>query len=152
MIKRKKSSSRLKSKKDDIGYALELKFTQEELNREGNGNTLRRYLDYRLRKELNYPTKKQTPHVKRIQSILQTKPKWDAVTRSFVVYYCRKHNFYPDLATIRNKCSQRNCFHLYPERKKEIIVKTMNEALALKRTIGCVRIEQIPAGYRVTVH
>ncbi|MGF3573564.1 MAG: hypothetical protein ACQXXG_09130 [Candidatus Bathyarchaeia archaeon] len=152
MAKRKKPLSLLKTKRDDAGYILELRCTQEELNREGNGNTLRRYLDDRLRKELNYPAKEQTRHVKRIRSVLHIEPKWDAATRNFIVYHCRKHNFYPDSTTIKNKCSQYNCFHLYPQRKKEIIVKTLNEALALKRIIDSVQIEQIPAGFRVTVH
>ncbi|MEM4736463.1 MAG: hypothetical protein QXD41_01185 [Nitrososphaeria archaeon] len=137
---------------DDAGYTLELRYTQEEMNREGNGNTLRRYLDDRLRKELNYPTKEQMRHVKRIRSILHMEPRWDPATRNFIVYHCRKHNFYPDSTTIKNKCFQRNCSHLYPQRKKEIIVKTLNEALALKKTIDSVQIEQIPAGFRVTVH
>lgn len=149
MAKRRRAFISRESKKDSIGYTFELKCTQEELNREGNGNTLRRYLDDRLRKELKYPTKEQKAHLKRIQSILRMEPKWDTATRSFIVYYCRKHNFYPDLITIKNKCSQRNCFYLYPERKKEIIVKTLNEALALKRNVGCVYIKQVPAGYRV---
>jgi hypothetical protein len=152
MAKRKKPSSILKTKSDDTGYILELRCTQEELNREGNGNTLRRYLDDRLRKELGYPKKKQTHHLKRIHSILHTEPKWDSVNQSFILYHCIKHNFYPDSATIKKKCSKRNCFHLYAQRKKEIIVKTLNEALALKRTIGNVQIQQISAGYRVTVH
>jgi hypothetical protein len=151
MTKRKKPPSLLKTKRDDAHYIFELKCTQEELNREGHGNTLRRYLDDRLRKELNHPTKEQLRHVKRIQSILHTGPKWDAITQSFIVYHCRKHNFYPDSTTIQTKCSQRNCTHLYPQRKKEIIVKTLNEALTLERTIGNVWIEQIPTGYRVTV-
>jgi len=152
MAKTKKPWSPLKTRRDDAGYILEVRCTQEELKREGNGNTLRRYLDDRLRKELGYPTKKRTHNLKRIHSILHIEPKWDSVNQSFILYHCRKHNFYPDSTTIKNKCSQRNCLHLYPQRKKEIIVKTLNEALALKKTIGNVQIEQISAGYRVTVH
>jgi hypothetical protein len=153
MAKRKKTQKKplsLKTKRDEAGYIFELRCTQEELNREGNGNTLRRYLEDRLRKELGHPTKK-TYNLKRIHSILNIEPRWDPVNHSFILYYCRKHNFYPDSATIKNKCSQRDCIHLYPHRKKEIIVKTLTEALNLKKAISNIQIEQISAGYRVTV-
>jgi hypothetical protein len=59
MTKKRKPPSLLKKKKDEEGYILELELTQEALNREGYGNTLGRYRDDKLRKELNYLQRKK---------------------------------------------------------------------------------------------
>jgi hypothetical protein len=151
MTKQKNSAwSSLRRKKDEAMHVLEIKFTQETLNRD-EGNTMRRYLDNKLRKELNYPPRKQFCHVKSKQSSVNTSPKWDASIQSFIVYHCTYHRFDLDDTTIETKCFQRNCGHLTTQRKKEIMVKTLREALALKKRTKDVQIEQTPSGYLLRV-
>lgn len=151
MNKSKKVIGTRKAKCNNINYIFKEKYAQEKSNRDENENILLRYLDYLLKKELNHPGQ-QTNNIKRVSSIVKMELRWDSVTRNFIVYYCRKHNFYPDSTTIKNKCAQNKCFHLYPRRKKEIIVKSLKEALLLKGTIDTVQIEQNPSGFRVIAY
>lgn len=137
-----------KSKRDEKLRKLELKHLQEELQRD-EGNTLRRYLDKKLRKELCMPVRRKLRNSK-IEASSQLSPRWDKTRQIFIVYHCAYHDFYPRPNIIQTKCLKFNCTHLTLQKKKEIVVKTLQEAIDFKNRFGAIRIEQRKSGYRLT--
>jgi hypothetical protein len=128
---------------------LELRAIEDELSRDG-GNTLRRYLDDNLRKELGLPAKKRK-NLTHAARKMQEKgfPRWNDSLQSFMVYHCGLHGFDPDPATIAGKCFERECEHLKLDKRKEITVTTLSEALTIKSQINSIYIEETKTGFRI---
>ena len=139
----------IRMKNDEALRKLELDAIKDELSRDC-GNTLRRYLDDNLRRELGLPPSKQKSSLHMTRK-LETRAfsKWDDSLQSFVVYHCDFHGFDPDPATIVNKCFERKCEHLRHDKRKEILVMTLNEALIIKNQTDGIYIEETKTGFRV---
>jgi hypothetical protein len=127
---------------------LELKFIREALDRD-QGNTMRRYLDPKLRKELGLPPRKQHHPltIKPVGSVMF--PRWDPSARFCIVYHCKSHGFDPDQATIRSKCLVRNCLNLILQKRSELRVRSLQEAVEIKNRLGGVWIEPVKGGFRL---
>jgi len=143
----KKRLKSIRGKRDEEMRKLELRHIQEALQKD-EGNTLRRYLDKKLRKELCMSTRRKLDDSK-IRLSKQVCPRWDQSLQSFIVYHCAYHDFNPHPKTIQTKCLKLNCAHLTLQKRKEIIVKTLQEAVDFKNRLASIRIEQVKSGYRL---
>lgn len=137
-----------RTKRDEAMRRLEMKHILEVLNRD-QGNTMRRYVDPKLREELDLLPRKKRLTSKIEPTNLQVIPRWDKSHQGFIVYHCTRHNFDPSSVTIQTKCFPRNCTNLTLQRKKEIFVETLKEALDIKGRLNDVWIEQIGERYRL---
>lgn len=127
---------------------LELEDTQLQLSRDG-GNTLRRYVDDKLRSDLGLPPRKQAPSRAARRAQIRGLSEWDDSLKRFRVYSCNRHNFCPPPITVEDKCKPRECIHLKQVYKKEIVVKRLTEALRLKSRSDRIMIEDVGTGFRV---
>jgi hypothetical protein len=137
-----------KNKRDEPLPELELKFIREALDRD-QGNTMRRYLDPQLRKQLGLPPRKQyqSSAVKPVGSAMF--PRWDPSMRFFIVYRCKRHGFDPDQDTVHTKCLARNCLNLILQKRSELWVRSLQEAVEIKNRLGGVWIEPVKGGFRL---
>jgi hypothetical protein len=78
-----------------------------------------------------------------------TRVRWDALRKVFMIQHCSFHNFDPNEATLLTKCFARKCIHLAPQRRKEIVVSTLREAIEIKSNHSEILIEQTEDGFRL---
>ncbi len=135
-------------KRDDAMRKQELEHIKETLARDG-GNTLKRYVDKGLKKELCVPAPRQPRHSRKTYSG-PVAPRWDDYQQGFMHYHCNYHNDIPHPNKLETKCLNINCAHLTLQKKSEITVKTLGEARDLQKKHSNLQIEQMRSGYRVT--
>ena len=139
----------LRNPREEAMIELELRSTQEELSRDG-GNALRRYADASLRRDLELPSSKPAPSKEARKLSTKGSCRWDGSLESFLVYNCALHEYDPDPVTLVDKCLARQCSHLKVDKRKEVTVKMLNEALRLREQNPGFQIEETKSGFRIS--